>query len=38
MRREAHFREHQHYCGRWWDTLIYAILKNEWRPNVDRPG
>lgn len=31
MRREAHFREHQWYKGRWWDTLIYAILDHEWR-------
>ena len=31
MRREAHFREHQYYRNRWWDTLIYAILAPEWR-------
>jgi ribosomal-protein-alanine N-acetyltransferase len=31
MRREAHFREHQWYKDRWWDTLIYAILDHEWR-------
>jgi RimJ/RimL family protein N-acetyltransferase len=31
MRREAHFREHQYYRDRWWDTLIYAILDHEWR-------
>jgi [ribosomal protein S5]-alanine N-acetyltransferase len=31
MRREAHFREHQYYRNRWWDTLIYAILAHEWR-------
>lgn len=31
MRHEANFREHQHYRGRWWDTLIYAILDREWR-------
>jgi RimJ/RimL family protein N-acetyltransferase len=30
MRREAHFREHQWYRQRWWDTLIYAILDREW--------
>jgi len=30
MRREAHFREHQHFQDRWWDTLIYAILAHEW--------
>lgn len=30
MRREAHFREHQYYRDRWWDTFIYAILNHEW--------
>jgi RimJ/RimL family protein N-acetyltransferase len=31
MRREAHFREHQRFKGRWWDTSIYAILDHEWQ-------
>jgi RimJ/RimL family protein N-acetyltransferase len=31
MRREAHFREHQQFRGRWWDTLIYAVLDHEWQ-------
>jgi RimJ/RimL family protein N-acetyltransferase len=31
MRREAHFREHQRFRHRWWDTLIYAMLDREWR-------
>jgi RimJ/RimL family protein N-acetyltransferase len=31
MRREAHFREHQYFRDRWWDTFIYAILSHEWR-------
>ena len=30
MRQEARFREHQHFKGHWWDTLIYAILDREW--------
>ena len=30
MRQEARFREHQRFRGRWWDTLIYAILEREW--------
>lgn len=38
MRREAHFREHKHDNGRWWDTLIYAILEREWRAGRDQPG
>ncbi len=31
MRREARFREHRWAKGRWWDTLIYAILDHEWQ-------
>jgi RimJ/RimL family protein N-acetyltransferase len=30
LRREARFREHRWYKGRWWDTLIYAMLEHEW--------
>lgn len=31
MRQEGHLREHQYFRGRWWDTLLYAILYDEWR-------
>lgn len=31
MQLEGHFRENQYYKGRWWDTLIYAILADEWQ-------
>jgi RimJ/RimL family protein N-acetyltransferase len=37
MRREAHFREHQWYRDRWWDTLIYALLDREWRARQRTP-
>ena len=30
MKLEAHFREKAYFKGRWWDTLIYAILAEEW--------
>lgn len=30
MKLEGHLRENQYYKGRWWDTLIYAILTDEW--------
>jgi [ribosomal protein S5]-alanine N-acetyltransferase len=30
MRLEGHLRENEYYRGRWWDTLMYAILVNEW--------
>lgn len=29
-RLEGILREHRHFRGRWWDTAIYAILKDEW--------
>jgi RimJ/RimL family protein N-acetyltransferase len=31
MRREAHFRESGFFKGRWWDSLVYAMLDHEWR-------
>jgi RimJ/RimL family protein N-acetyltransferase len=37
MCREAHFREHDYFKGRWWDTLIYASLDREWRASVSVP-
>jgi RimJ/RimL family protein N-acetyltransferase len=30
MRLEGHLRENEYYRGRWWDTLMYAILVDEW--------
>ncbi|WDR05447.1 GNAT family protein [Devosia rhodophyticola] len=31
MRREAHFREHSLFKGKWDEEYIYAILRREWR-------
>ena len=31
MHREAHLREKMWFKGRWWDSLIYAVLEDEWR-------
>lgn len=31
MQREAWLREKTWFKGRWWDSLIYAILEDEWR-------
>jgi RimJ/RimL family protein N-acetyltransferase len=31
MRQEGRLRENEFYKGRWWDTLMYAILEDEWR-------
>jgi ribosomal-protein-alanine N-acetyltransferase len=30
MRQEGRLRENEFYKGRWWDTLMYAILAEEW--------
>jgi RimJ/RimL family protein N-acetyltransferase len=30
MRQEGRLREKEYFKGRWWDTLIYAILDREW--------
>jgi [ribosomal protein S5]-alanine N-acetyltransferase len=31
MRCEARLRQTQRFKGRWWDTLVYAVLEDEWR-------
>ena len=31
MQREAHLREQAWFKDRWWDSLIYAVLEDEWR-------
>lgn len=31
MQREGHLREHKWTKGRWQDSLLYAILENEWK-------
>ncbi|MFN8473991.1 MAG: GNAT family protein [Anaerolineae bacterium] len=30
MRQEGHFRENEWFKGRYWDSLVYAILDREW--------
>jgi len=30
MRREGQLRANEYYRGRWWDTLMYAVLVDEW--------
>lgn len=30
MRKEAQFIEHRYFKERWWDTVIYAMLRSEW--------
>ena len=31
MKLEGRFRENRHFKGRWWDSLYYAILAEEWQ-------
>ncbi|HEX8274321.1 MAG TPA: GNAT family protein [Longimicrobiaceae bacterium] len=31
MRREAHFRRHVWFKGRWSDEYVYALLRDEWQ-------
>ena len=31
FRQEGRLRRHQHFKGRWWDTLLYALLRDEWK-------
>ena len=32
MRREAHFREDMWVKGEWTDTVVFAVLADEWSP------
>ena len=36
MQQEGRLRQHQYFKGRWWDTLLYAILDDEWRMQSTR--
>ncbi|MEO8208685.1 MAG: GNAT family protein [Chloroflexota bacterium] len=39
MRREAHLREFRWHKGEWIDSLVYAILEDEWRvATANGPG
>jgi len=31
MSHEGRLRQTQRYKGRWWDTLVYGMLEDEWR-------
>lgn len=31
LRREGHLRQTDYYKDRWWDTLVWAILRPEWQ-------
>ena len=39
MKLEGRLREHKFFKGKWWDTLIYAILADEWDAHKQKlPG
>jgi len=31
MQLEGRLRDNEYYKERWWDTLVYGMLENEWR-------
>jgi RimJ/RimL family protein N-acetyltransferase len=37
MRQEGRLHEHEYFKGRWWDTLLYAILDYEWAAHQQPP-
>ena len=38
MRLEGHLRENRFYKNRWWDSLVYAMLHDEWRTQNSDPA
>lgn len=33
MKREGELRNHEYFKDRWWNTLMYGILEDEWETN-----
>jgi [ribosomal protein S5]-alanine N-acetyltransferase len=38
MRLEGRLRDKEYYKGRWWDTLMFAVLEDEWRAHTGQSG
>ena len=36
MQQEGRLRENEFFKGQWWDTLLYAILEDEWQAKQGR--
>ena len=34
LKPEGRLRENEYFKGQWWDTLLYGVLKTEWRTGV----
>jgi RimJ/RimL family protein N-acetyltransferase len=35
MQLERRMRGHQYFKGRWWDTLCFAISREEWQAQIE---
>jgi len=38
LRKEARLRQHQWFKGRFWDVVLFGMMRDEWTPPVDRKG
>jgi RimJ/RimL family protein N-acetyltransferase len=38
LRLEGRLRENEHFKGRWWDTLLFGVLREEWDDLTDGPS
>ena len=38
MRMEGRLREERYFKKRWWDTLLYGLLEDEWRTGSSTLG
>ena len=36
MREEGRLRENEFFKGRWWDTLVFGLLMEEWAGSTRR--
>ena len=36
LRLEGRLRENDYFKNRWWDTLLYGLLEDEWKASVDK--
>ena len=36
FRQEGRLRRNEYFKGRWWDTLIYGLLSEDWQPGPKR--
>ena len=35
LKLEGRLRENEYFKGRWWDTLLYGMLKSEWSADLE---